>query len=492
MKRYLAVIAVIIAFLATLCTNITVWAEDNAENTYDEATDVGPETSLVTDDEIENCMIIGTGNYDQEVILFLDNYATYYFSELTNNFGNNYIGSCSYTAAAMLLSYYDTYWDDGIIPEHYEKNRLSFNNSLPISSQTNSPGILRETVPQNVDYSSFVESNKDQYFHLKLISIGLETGIDLLGDYVLFPNSVKDLLEYYFYDILEYDSSDVTVDHITGFEDVREYAINKVKQGIPVFVSATNPEGSAHSFIIYDYNEEDDELYCHMGWKNQLNSDGDYLTTHVSFSSIEYTLFEGAVSISFNTEHSHSDNYVDVSNNTYCSCYFSCHPEHEHIYESVNNTYHMYSCQCEPQGAQIEHDMYLSMSVGTNQHGYKCCDCGYIDEDTVEEHSFDYWVYQDLTRHRSLCECGARGDSVAFHWFRTSEDNPELMICSGCGFTKKVGNDSGNVILSAPKVTVNGSYQMPDGTVYLVDADIEAYFNGTLVFYDKDDLPVVQ
>ncbi|MBR3845718.1 MAG: hypothetical protein IKM40_04010, partial [Clostridia bacterium] len=51
-------------------------------------------------------------------------------------------------------------------------------------------------------------------------------------------------------------------------------------------------------------------------------------------------------------------------------------------------------------------------------------------------HSFDYWVYQDLTRHRSLCECGARGDSVAFHWFRTSEDNPELMICSGCGFTK--------------------------------------------------------
>ena len=28
--------------------------------------------------------------------------------------------------------------------------------------------------------------------------------------------------------------------------------------------------------------------------------------------------------------------------------------------------------------------------------------------------------------------------------------------------------------------------------VVLVDADIEAYMNGTLVFYDKDDLPTVE
>ena len=42
------------------------------------------------------------------------------------------------------------------------------------------------------------------------------------------------------------------------------------------------------------------------------------------------------------------------------------------------------------------------------------------------------------------------------------------------------------------KVTINGSYILPNGIIVLVDADIEAYENGTLVFYDKDNLPVTQ
>ena len=42
------------------------------------------------------------------------------------------------------------------------------------------------------------------------------------------------------------------------------------------------------------------------------------------------------------------------------------------------------------------------------------------------------------------------------------------------------------------KVSVNGSYILPSGIVVLVDEDVEAYLNGTLVFYDKDDLPVIE
>ena len=138
------------------------------------------------------------------------------------------------------------------------------------------------------------------------------------------------------------------------------------------------------------------------------------------------------------------------------------------------------------------HDMYLSMSAGTNQHGYKCRDCGYIDEDTIEEHSFDGWVFVSDTLHRSECECGARGSTTAGHVFIMPDSPSDPRICMGCGYTKFLGGNGGNIITSISKVTVNGSYQMPDGTVYLVDSDIEAYLNGTLVFYDKDDLPVVQ
>ena len=46
--------------------------------------------------------------------------------------------------------------------------------------------------------------------------------------------------------------------------------------------------------------------------------------------------------------------------------------------------------------------------------------------------------------------------------------------------------------MSITKVTINGSYILPNGIIVLVDEDIEAYENGTLIFYDKDKLPQTQ
>ena len=53
-------------------------------------------------------------------------------------------------------------------------------------------------------------------------------------------------------------------------------------------------------------------------------------------------------------------------------------------------------------------------------------------------------------------------------------------------------DDSHIGIMNINKYSINGSYILPNGIIVLVDADIEAYLNGTLVFYDKDDIPVVQ
>ena len=47
-------------------------------------------------------------------------------------------------------------------------------------------------------------------------------------------------------------------------------------------------------------------------------------------------------------------------------------------------------------------------------------------------------------------------------------------------------------MLNVQKVSINGSYILPNGIIVLVDEDIEAYENGTLVFYDREDLPQVQ
>ena len=40
---------------------------------------------------------------------------------------------------------------------------------------------------------------------------------------------------------------------------------------------------------------------------------------------------------------------------------------------------------------------------------------------------------------------------------------------------------------SKKKVSINDSYILPDGIIVLVKEDIEAYFAGTLIFYDNDE-----
>ena len=43
-----------------------------------------------------------------------------YFEGLQENYPLNLLGSCTYVALTMLLTYYDTYLNDNIIPEVYD------------------------------------------------------------------------------------------------------------------------------------------------------------------------------------------------------------------------------------------------------------------------------------------------------------------------------------------------------------------------------------
>lgn len=53
--------------------------------------------------------------------IFIDEYyASQYFKNLNSNFGNNVYGTCTYVAIGMLLSFYDTYWDDNFIDDNYD------------------------------------------------------------------------------------------------------------------------------------------------------------------------------------------------------------------------------------------------------------------------------------------------------------------------------------------------------------------------------------
>ena len=66
-------------------------------------------------------------------------------------------------------------------------------------------------------------------------------------------------------------------------------------------------------------------------------------------------------------------------------------------------------------------------------------------------------------------------------------------ICLLCGGFAETGFIQLNINSSSVNnVTLNGSFILPNGVIVLQDEDIEAYLNGTLVFYNKNEVPLIQ
>ena len=107
----------------------------------------------------------------------------------------------------------------------------------------------------------------------------------------------------------------------------------------------------------------------------------------------------------------------------------------------------------------------------------------------VHIHNYNQWVEYSPTQHIERCECGVKGTVKANHVVKSS-DTSKCMLCGAA--IDLVGGFGESIIQNIQKVTPNGSYILPNGIIVLVDEDVEAYFNGTLVFYDKNNLPQTQ
>lgn len=112
---------------------------------------------------------------------------------------------------------------------------------------------------------------------------------------------------------------------------------------------------------------------------------------------------------------------------------------------------------------------------------------------TQEDHQATRYLLYSSTHHRCVCECGELV-SISPHTVKLSEVILGIGHCMYCGARVMLDDTIVQVpgINNVSQVTLNGSYILPNGIIVLVDSDIEAYEGGTLVFYDKDDLPVVQ
>ena len=114
----------------------------------------------------------------------------------------------------------------------------------------------------------------------------------------------------------------------------------------------------------------------------------------------------------------------------------------------------------------------------------------YTPHTTHRAVSYDFY---SSTLHYCICGCG-NNMGTAPHVVVQSEVVNNIAFCKHCGTRVILDDNFGQIggILNISKVTINGSYILPNGIIVLVDEDIEAYENGTLVWYDKDKLPQTQ
>lgn len=288
-------------------------------------------------DEIVNEKFNYFSSNQQEPIFIENNYASYYFYNLTENFGNNIFGTCSYVSIGMLLSFYDTYWDDAIIPEEYDAV-ANFNQSRQLGadfdllpSNISSPGIrfesqdMLEDVISIEDYDYFIEQNSNSYFQLKLLSLGKDCFGDLYFDTEdelgMFATDFGQLLDYYLVDYLDYENSDFSITTIARNEtNMKTKAVQNIENGMPVIINIELSNGEVHSVIGYDYDETNDEIYVHTGWRDEQNG---IALTHVSLEQLGYEKITSVIAFEMNTYHVHCDNYLCSNGEEYCSCFYA-------------------------------------------------------------------------------------------------------------------------------------------------------------------------
>lgn len=138
---------------------------------------------------------------------------------------------------------------------------------------------------------------------------------------------------------------------------------------------------------------------------------------------------------------------------------------HEYTYEAISNLQHLTSCYCG----------YATTSSHVNDK-HACKYCGIY----ISAHDYDMnykWV--STTKHSAQCICGAKTQEG--HAVRSGSNT-----CLLCGGRADIGIVEIQSLLDKTYVTENGSYILPNEIIVLMDEDIEAFLNGTLLFYKNN------
>lgn len=248
-----------------------------------------------------------------------NNYSSYYFYNLDDNFSNNAYGSCGYVATGMLLSFYDAYWDDTVIEAKYDVHS-TFEGGLQdgadfhlVPMDSPSPGI--EFEPSELvgglsvkEYVELAKKKADEYFQFKLFEIGLD-GLD----FGMTGQKIESLMRSYLYEYRNYSRDDILIEYAQ--KPAKEKIIDKLESGVPVILAVAEEGGGSHVVIGYDCNRKKGEIYVHPGWRKE----GMATPTHVALSDIGYTDILSSVNLNFKSAKKLGPKYYSSSGDGYAA-----------------------------------------------------------------------------------------------------------------------------------------------------------------------------
>lgn len=415
----------------------------------------------------------------------------YYFKNLNKNIGDNQLKECTLISLAGLVSYFDIFYDDTIIPDQYMDKEIVYNHHT--ENAISSPGGLKfydylvtEKVKETTEYqynSPYFDrlGDKPWYFdeHVKISLVSRQL-LDIIYDtwctspthnvnctecfskkfdLVRFSNSHPDgaNYEYDFEDLIQMGLPVVigmySESYDTDEDDVIEYPIKYYNADSSEWISIS---GAGHSFICYGYLKvtERDEHFgtqivtYYKGHAGDCRDDGSYHYTQAIFSNRFVNGEYGGDNISGYTFVPKTTNYHICSKNyiyTNGNCSFGICPcdskltskEFFQKYSNVQKVGNMDQYICKEHGTHVlyecEHEHEFAYNQETELLHTKYCIVEGCTYSIQTSHNFEIKNIYNSNYHKEECPCGFV--KYTNHQFKhISTDNDHRLECEKCRY----------------------------------------------------------
>ena len=427
--------------------------------------------------------------YDIKNAFFFKNY----WIDLEYNFGSE--GSCAIVAAVLLLSYYDTFYNDSIISDYETYNDVTYLTKNKVAKKLvdkNSDGIYDNFYIDLWDSESFElfypyeydpsrlpdfapPAGPSEKFHDYLLEIAKDKeyfndGMSIsntekfIADYLDMKNisnitTEKDLFRVNIIDILESDTP--VIIGMAGYK----YYFKQFDGTNETLVGFKDEIDYQHAVVAYGYQNTSLGLFFHvnMGWPINCNSSRIeyYNDTYVNADLMGYYTYIDASNLEHVCNYAYllynesnnlyieicpcenfDDNFSFISSNLNCD--FVNYYGHEDpipinhqldLFEEYNEYYHLKKCRlyeyCEM--AELEsHNFTMLDTVNNSVHRYKCKDCGYVK---YEQHNDDGIIRSSNVAHYKYCNiCGNSYNKEEHNFIFSGNDESHTGICRDCNY----------------------------------------------------------